>query len=101
MPKLEVTKESPLSPQASFEKVTKLLENDRDLKKLDASYTCQFDAATLSGSAKGKLFNAKLEIKPNGGGSSVAIHVELPFALSLAKGLVQKTLQKKLDESLA
>ena len=31
----------------------------------------------------------------------MVVTVDLPFALALAKGYVQKTLQKKLDESLA
>jgi len=101
MPKVQVNTESKFNPQETFEKVTKFLENDKDLKKLDPSYSCQFDAKALKGVAKGKLFSAHLEISPKATGSSVAITIDLPLALTLAKGMVQKTLQKKLDQSLA
>ena len=84
-----------------FEKVTKLLENDAELKKLDSSYSCEFDQSSLSGTAKGKLFKAKMNIQDQGDSSKVTIEVDLPITLALAKGLVQKTLQKKLDDSLS
>lgn len=101
MPKLQVHQESSHSPKDTFDRVTKFLENDKDLKKLDPSYTCQFDPSGLNGTAKGKLFSAQLKIMPKAQGASVDITVDLPLALMLAKGMVQKTLQKKLDQSLA
>jgi hypothetical protein len=101
MPKLSVETQSKLSAKEAFEKVTKLLEHDSDLKKLDSSYSCQFDPASLTGVASGKLFKAKMEIQDQGDGSKVTIIVDLPMTLALAKGMVQKTLQKKLDVSLS
>ena len=101
MPKLSVEKQSSMSANEVFEKVTKLLENDSDLKKLDSSYSCDFDESSLSGIASGKLFKAKMEIQDQGDSSKVTITVDLPMTLALAKGMVQKTLQKKLDQSLS
>ena len=101
MPKLSVEKQSSMTANEVFEKVTKLLENDSDLKKLDSSYKCDFDQANLSGTASGKLFKAKMEIQDQGDSSKVTITVDLPMTLALAKGMVQKTLQKKLDKSLS
>lgn len=100
MPKLSVNQTTDQDPQTVFNKVSSLLQNDASLKKLDPSYACEFDAKTLSGQASGKMFKAKMDIKPSGTGSVVNIEVELPFALSLAKGMVQKTLQGKLDQVL-
>lgn len=101
MPKLSVEKQTNLSAQEAFEKVTNLLENDKELKKLDSSYQCDFDSGSLSGTAKGKLFKADMQIQEASGGSKVSISVDLPMTLALAKGMVQKTLQRKLDDSLS
>lgn len=101
MPKLSVSHKTEKDPQTVFNKVTSLLQNDPGLKKLDASYTCKFDAATLSGTASGKMFKASMNIQPVASGSEVTIDVELPFTLALAKGMVQKTLQGKLNEILS
>lgn len=101
MPKVQVIQNSTLSPKDAFDRVTKFLENDSDLKKLDPNYTCSFNAGAQTGTAKGKLFSAKIAVKASAEGSNVEIIIDLPMTLALAKGMVQKTLQKKLDQSLA
>ncbi len=78
-----------------------MLENDAELKKLDPKYVCDFNPSTLSGSAKGSQFKANMNIASAGEGSKIDIVVELPFHLALVKGLVQKTLEKKLDQALS
>ena len=98
MPKVTVQKQTSLSAQEAYSKVTGLLAQNQDLKKLDPSYQCQFDEANLSGEAKGKMFTAKMKISNAAGGANVEITVELPLALTLAKGMVQKTLEKTLHE---
>ncbi len=100
MPKVVVQKSTSLPPNEVFSKVSDVLKNDGQLKKLDSSYDCTFDASTLSGHAKGKLFKADMKVQAKGQGSEVTISVDLPLTLALAKGLVQKTLQQKLDENL-
>lgn len=77
-----------------------MLENDAELKKLDPKYVCDFNPSDLSGSAKGSQFKANMNIESAGAGSRVQIVVDLPFHLALVKGLVQKTLEKKLDQAL-
>lgn len=98
MPKVTVQKNISLPAQDAFKKVSGLLSNNQDLKKLDPSYQCQFNESNLTGEAKGKMFTANLKIASQGSGSNVEITVELPFALTLAKGLVQKTLEKTLND---
>lgn len=98
MPKINVKKACSLKPEELFAKVSDVLNNDSELKKLDPTYACTFEPSSLSGVAKGKLFSANMKIQPLPTGSEVEIQVELPFALALAKGLVQKTLEKKLDK---
>ena len=100
MPNVKVNATSEISPQEAYEKVTGLLENDKELQKLDPGYSCQFDAQSLSGTAKGSQFTASMQISPSGSGSSVEISVDLPFHLGLVKGLVKKTLQGKVDKLL-
>ena len=101
MPSIKVEKQSKLSPADSFKRVSDMLTNDPSLKKLDPSYKSEFDAQTLSGTANGSMFKAKLNVSEVSGGSTVLVTVDLPFHLALAKGMVEKTLVKKLEEALA
>ncbi|MAE75143.1 MAG: hypothetical protein CL675_13705 [Bdellovibrionaceae bacterium] len=100
MPKVNVASSTSMNAQDSYNKVKSLLENDADLKKLDPAYSCQFNDSSLSGTASGNLFKAQLKVKDAAGGSEVSIEVDLPMKLALVKGMVQKTLQKKLDNTL-
>jgi hypothetical protein len=78
-----------------------MLEADKELHKLDPGYKCNFDTSSLTGSAKGKFFKATMEVTEKPEGAFVEILVDLPMTLTLAKGMVAKTLQKKLDECLS
>ena len=100
MPKVTVTRQTSLSAQESFEKITHLLETDKELYKLDPGYKCDFDSGNLSGTATGKQFKAKMQIQSKGSGSEVELNVDLPMTLTLVKGLVKSTLQKKVDAIL-
>lgn len=101
MPKVKVEAQSKLSPEEAFQKIKTLLENDRDLRKMDSGYQCIFDEGKLSGSAKGGKFSADMKVTSNAGGAAVEIEVDLPLMLTPVKGIVQSTLQKKLDAVLA
>ena len=101
MPSLKIAKETSLSATDSFQRISKLLETDKDLRKLDSKYQCQFDASSLTGRADGQHFKAQMKITAAGQGSHVEVSVELPFHLALVKGMVEKTLSKKLDEVLS
>lgn len=101
MPSLKVEKQSKLSPNDSFKRVSDMLSNDKDLRKLDPQYKAEFNPQTLSGTADGSMFKAKMTIEEAAGGSKVQVTVDLPFHLALVKGMVEKTLQKKLEEVLA
>lgn len=100
MPSVKVSAQTNLPPQECFGRVTQMLEKDAELRKLDPKYSCNFDSGSLSGTAEGSQFKAKMKVLPQGTGSEVEIQVELPFHLALVKGLVQKTLEKKLNSSL-
>lgn len=101
MPKIKVETESKKSAQETFKAIRNLLENDRDLRKMDSSYTCNFNESSLTGSAKGGKFEADMKVVAKGSGSSVAIEVNLPLMLTPVKGVVQSTLQKKLETALS
>lgn len=101
MPSVKIEKQCNLSPADSFKRISELLSNDKDLRKLDPKYKAEFNESSLSGTADGSMFKAKMNVKDAGGGSKVEIVVDLPFHLALVKGMVEKTLAKKLDEVLA
>jgi hypothetical protein len=101
MPSLKVEKQTERSADDSFKRISDLLSNDKDLKKLDAKYKAAFDSKTRTGTAEGSMFKAKLNVADSGPGSTVTINVELPLAMMLMKGMVEKTLQRKLEEALA
>jgi hypothetical protein len=100
MPKVKVESKSKHSAEETFKKIKDLLENDRDLRKMDSKYTCQFNDSALTGSAKGGKFEADMRVTSNGTGCSVEIEVSLPLMLTPVKGVVQSTLQKKLESAL-
>ncbi len=98
MPKVTIQKKTKLSANEAFQKVKTLLENDHDLKKLDAAYKTTFDEKGLTGEANGKMFKAHMNVKNAGSGSEIEIVVDLPLALVLVKGVVESTLNKKLEQ---
>jgi|SRR6185437_6180348 len=101
MPSIKVEKQTELKAGESFKRISDLLNNDADLRKLDSKYKCEFNSKDLSGTANGSMFKAKMNIKESGSGSKVEITVDLPLTLALAKGMVEKTLKKKLEEALS
>lgn len=101
MPKFTVETQSNQQPNDAFNKIKSMLSNDADLKKMDSSYTCNFNDSQMTGTAKGSKFSAALSVQASGGGSKVKIDVDLPLMLTPVKGIVQSTLQKKLEKALA
>ena len=101
MPKIKVESQSKHSAQDTFQKIKSLLENDKDLRKMDSSYVCNFNESALSGSAKGGKFEANMKVQNAGAGSAVEIEVSLPLMMTPFKGVVQSTLQQKLERALA
>jgi len=101
MPSIKVEKQSTLTAGDTFKRISDLLSNDRDLRKLDSKYRCEFNAQEMTGVADGSMFKAKMSVKDAAGGSKVEIVVDIPFHLSLVKGMVESTLKKKLEEVLS
>ena len=101
MPTVVITKKATLPAAEAFQKVKSILTDDKDLKKLDPGYKCTFNESAMTGQASGKMFKATMNVKGQSSGSEVEIVVDLPLAFALAKGLVKKTLEKKLNDSLA
>ena len=101
MPTIKVEKQTALSANDSFKRISDMLSNDKDIRKLDSKYKCEFNAQQRTGVADGSLFKAKMSVADAASGSKVEIVVELPFHLTMVKGMVEKTLQKKLEEALS
>jgi hypothetical protein len=101
MPKIKVESQSKYDVEETFKKIKQMLENDKDLRKMDSGYTCAFNEGQKTGSAKGSKFQAEMKVTTAGQGSQVQIDVDLPLLLTPVKGIVQSTLQKKLESALA
>lgn len=84
-----------------FKRISDLLSNDGDLRKLDPKFKCEFDESALSGQATGSMFKARMNVAADGPGSKVELVVDLPMTMMLMKGMVEKTLRRKMDEVLA
>ncbi len=100
MPRFNVTCSTHKPANQAFTCVREVLENDQELKKWDDQISFHFNEQLLTATAKGKFFQAELKIKVESSQSLIDIAVDLPFHLALAKGIIQKTLQKKLSEAL-
>ena len=101
MPKIKVESTSKYTPEETFKKIKHMLENDADLRKMDSGYKCDFNEGQMTGSAKGSKFQAQMKVSSSTPGAQVQIDVDLPLMLTPVKGIVQSTLQKKLDSALA
>src|SRR5438046_1972197 len=100
MPKIIIEKNSKLPVGDAFQKIKTMLSDDRDLRKLDSNYKCQFDESKMTGTAKGSQFEANMQIKQAGAASIVRLEVQIPLLLTPFKGMVEKTLTQKLDTIL-
>ena len=100
MPTIKIQRSTSLNADEAYDKLKTLMDGD-DLKKLDPSFSCQFQDADKKIVADGKKFKAKVDVKAKDSGSDVDIVVDLPLMLSPFKGAVQSTLEKKLDRLLA
>jgi hypothetical protein len=94
-----IEKTSELSAQDAFRTVHAFLSDDKDLRKLDPHYRCQFDEGALTVIAKGKQFEAKLKVV-DAETTRVILEVSLPWPLTPIKGLVEKSLRNKLASAL-
>jgi hypothetical protein len=101
MPKVKAESNTNRPPQETFNKIKQMLETDRDLRKFDPNLACTFNESDMTGIAKGSQFKANMKVTSQGAGSHVEIEVELPLMLTPVKGVVQSTLQKKLDSVLS
>ena len=84
-----------------FKRISDLLSNDEGLRKLDPNFKADFDAVKMSGTATGSMFKARLNVAAVGEGSKVELVVDLPLAMTLMKGMIEKKLSAKMDEVLA
>lgn len=101
MPKVKVESNTGLNQTEAYTRIKSLLQNDADLQKMDSSCKFTFNDAGQTGSAKGSKFSAEMKVSGAGSGSNVSIEVDLPLMLTPIKGMVQSTLEKKLQKALA
>jgi hypothetical protein len=101
MPKVTVITQSAQEAGSVFQKVCKMLDEDQDLRRLDPALKCEFNQDALTGTATGNQFKAIMSVTSLDSGSEVEIVVELPLHLGLVKGMIEKTLSKKLAHHLS
>ncbi len=87
-------------PEEVFDKVSSLLQSDRDLKRLDPDFSYDFCREKLAGSISSRHFKASMDIVAQGDGSRVIVTVKLPLRLALLRGPIQSKLEEKLNKLL-
>ncbi|MFK8022291.1 MAG: hypothetical protein AB8B86_21210 [Pseudomonadales bacterium] len=100
MPSFDVSHKSRLCPEQAFERVSSLIENEQRFRDIDPQYQCTFDEDSLSGTAKSRMFKARLQVYEEGLGSLVEITIDLPMKYALAKGMISKGLLQKMRSEL-
>ena len=96
MPTIEFNESTQKNAQEVYKSIKVLLETDSDLRKLDSSYECQFDDSEMSGTAKGKKFEANLSVLSSQC-TEISLTIKLPLLLTPFKGMIEKIIRKKLD----
>lgn len=100
MPKLNFELPAPADSATTFGKIKTLLSGENDFKKYDDKVSCTFDESSKKCNIKGSQFKADLHVLDKGNASTVAIDVEIPFALALFKGKIKEILEKNLKKIL-
>lgn len=100
MATISIQRTTDLPAREVYEKVRIILSEDKSLRKLDPTYTVDFDATALTGSVRGKLFAAGLKVASSTN-TRVALEVNLAKQVMVFKGLVEKSLEQRLDALLA
>ena len=103
MAKFKFELPAPQDSATTYKKIKTLLTGENDFKKYDPKVACTFDEPSQSCNIKGTQFKADLKVNndtKNAKASTVAIEVELPFALSLFKGKIQDIIEKNLKRIL-
>lgn len=101
MPKFTVEHKSDKSPEETFKAVKSFLDKGSEIQKFDAKAQVSFDDSSKSAQINGSQFKADMKVVAAGGGSNVAITVDLPFLLTPFKGKVEEQLKKMLTKHLA
>lgn len=100
MSSFNIHHKSRLCAEEAFDRVCQVIEDDEQLRDIDPSYRCEFDADELSGRANSRLFKAQLEVWDEDAGSLVELFVELPMKYALFKNAIAKALKNKMRAEL-
>lgn len=97
MAKLNFELPAPSDSATTYSKIKAFLSGENDFKKYDDKVSCTFDESSKKCHINGSQFKAELKVLDGKDkGSTVAIDVEIPFALSLFKGKIKDILEKNL-----
>ncbi|MFK8137648.1 MAG: polyhydroxyalkanoic acid system family protein [Bdellovibrionales bacterium] len=101
MAKIKFEYETEQASAETFNKIKDLIDNNKDLQQLDKNYTATYDEQNLSANAKGKQFEANLQVKEQGEGSVIHFEIKVGLMLSAFKGVIEEKMKKKLGKLLA
>jgi hypothetical protein len=100
MPKINFEMPAPLSADQAFAKIQTFMNSDNHFKRLDPKVAATFDQSNKSCQISGSQFKADLKVKPQNDKCSVAIEVDIPFALALFKGKIKEEIEKAFKKVL-
>lgn len=99
MAKINFEYSTKLSVDESFSKLKDFIQDNADLQQLD-KYNCEIDENSRKITAKGKKFEANLEVLQEGDASKVTFHIKLGLMLSPFKAVAEEKLTKKIAKLL-
>ncbi len=101
MPKLELEFKTKQSAKGTFSTLKKILPQHPRFKKLDPSFTCKFHSNHLNVDIKSKLFKAHVSLIENKSQTTIKIKGEIPFAMALFKGQIEKALKSEMNKAFS
>ncbi|MFZ4404388.1 MAG: polyhydroxyalkanoic acid system family protein [Pseudobdellovibrionaceae bacterium] len=98
MGKFKVDYKSSKNATEAYDKVKAYLGNAEDIRKLDDKMQCTFEDAKKLCKIQGSQFKADITVLDSATGSTIEVHVDLPFLLMAFKSKIEEMLKKNLSK---
>lgn len=89
-----------MSAEATYEKIKELIGDNKDLKSIDKNYSFSMDDAKKSAQAKGKGFDAQMQVVGEGEQCTVHFSIEIGLMLRPFKSVIEDKLKSRLEKIL-
>ena len=101
MAKINIEYNSSLNAEETYSKIKGLIDDNKDLKSIDKNYSFSMDDDKKQASAKGKGFDADMQVISSGDTSVVKFSINIGLMLSPFKGVIEEKLKSRLEKVLS